>query len=329
MRVEERGQAGGAERRGLHLVALVAHPAGSGGRVRHSPSRGRSGSGPASRTRARAAPGRPPDPGAGGPRPRPVPGRLVVPCRTSTWPPGTAGKRGPWGSAAPPRTPGSAASSLDTVTPPSINDATTVAMALPESTSSPIAASRRTSRRASARARGGPAGRRGGPPAREGARRRRAPRAGAGAPPGLPGARGAPPRQRPARRGPGGRRRRRPPAGGGRRAGRGAPAARAGALRGRLLPLGRARWREPAAAGRTTPPSRRSGTPLSKRPFGPPVGLAALAEAARLGLPLVALGGVEPGNAPRAFAAGATGVAAIRCWLDPAAAVAALLGGQG
>jgi thiamine-phosphate pyrophosphorylase len=66
----------------------------------------------------------------------------------------------------------------------------------------------------------------------------------------------------------------------------------------------------------------------SKRAFGPPVGLAALAGAARLGLPLVALGGVEPGNAAQAFAAGASGVAAIRAWLvgpDPAAAVAALL----
>jgi thiamine-phosphate pyrophosphorylase len=66
----------------------------------------------------------------------------------------------------------------------------------------------------------------------------------------------------------------------------------------------------------------------SKRPFGPPVGLAALAAAVPLGLPLVALGGVEPGNAAQAFAAGAAGVAAIRAWLvgpDPAAAVAALL----
>ena len=66
----------------------------------------------------------------------------------------------------------------------------------------------------------------------------------------------------------------------------------------------------------------------SKRGFGPPVGLAALAAAARLGLPLVALGGVEPERAPEAFAAGAAGVAVIRAWLaapDPAAAVAALL----
>jgi thiamine-phosphate pyrophosphorylase len=66
----------------------------------------------------------------------------------------------------------------------------------------------------------------------------------------------------------------------------------------------------------------------SKRAFGAPVGLAALAEASRLGLPLVALGGVEPGNAAQAAGAGARGVAAIRAWLvgpAPAAQVAGLL----
>ncbi len=66
----------------------------------------------------------------------------------------------------------------------------------------------------------------------------------------------------------------------------------------------------------------------SKRADGPPLGLGVLAAAARLGLPLVALGGVEPENAAQAVAAGAAGVAAIRAWLtgpDPAAAVAALL----
>jgi thiamine-phosphate pyrophosphorylase len=66
----------------------------------------------------------------------------------------------------------------------------------------------------------------------------------------------------------------------------------------------------------------------SKRPFGPPVGLAALAGATSLGLPLVALGGVTPANAAQAVAAGAAGVAAIRAWLEgsePAARVAALL----
>jgi thiamine-phosphate pyrophosphorylase len=70
----------------------------------------------------------------------------------------------------------------------------------------------------------------------------------------------------------------------------------------------------------------------SKRPYGPPQGLAALAAAARLGLPLVALGGVDGRNAPQAYAAGASGVAAIRAWLtgpEPAAAVARLLAARG
>ncbi|HET9599189.1 MAG TPA: thiamine phosphate synthase [Anaeromyxobacteraceae bacterium] len=55
----------------------------------------------------------------------------------------------------------------------------------------------------------------------------------------------------------------------------------------------------------------------SKRAYGPPVGLEALAAAARLGFPLVALGGVEPANAAVAMAAGARGLAAIRAWLGP------------
>lgn len=62
----------------------------------------------------------------------------------------------------------------------------------------------------------------------------------------------------------------------------------------------------------------------SKRAFGAPVGVAALAAAARLGLPLVALGGVTPARVAEVMAAGATGVAAIRAWLegaDPGAAV--------
>lgn len=70
----------------------------------------------------------------------------------------------------------------------------------------------------------------------------------------------------------------------------------------------------------------------SKRPFGPPVGVGALAAAARLGLPLVALGGVVPERIPELRAAGAAGVAAIRAWLagpDPAAAVRALLAAWG
>jgi thiamine-phosphate pyrophosphorylase len=66
----------------------------------------------------------------------------------------------------------------------------------------------------------------------------------------------------------------------------------------------------------------------SKRAFGAPVGVGALREAARLGLPLVALGGLDAGRAPEALRAGAAGVAVIRAWLeapDPAAAVRALL----
>jgi thiamine-phosphate pyrophosphorylase len=65
----------------------------------------------------------------------------------------------------------------------------------------------------------------------------------------------------------------------------------------------------------------------SKRPFGPPVGVAALRSAAALGLPLVALGGMDAARAPEAVAAGASGVAVVRAWLlgsDPAAAVRAL-----
>jgi thiamine-phosphate pyrophosphorylase len=67
----------------------------------------------------------------------------------------------------------------------------------------------------------------------------------------------------------------------------------------------------------------------SKREYGPPLGVAALRGAARLGLPLVALGGIDPARAVEARAAGASGVAAIRAWLagdDPAGAVRALLG---
>jgi thiamine-phosphate pyrophosphorylase len=67
----------------------------------------------------------------------------------------------------------------------------------------------------------------------------------------------------------------------------------------------------------------------SKRGLGRPLGLGALEEAARLGLPLVGLGGIDAGRAAAVRAAGAQGVAAIRAWLaapDPAAAVRALLG---
>ena len=70
----------------------------------------------------------------------------------------------------------------------------------------------------------------------------------------------------------------------------------------------------------------------SKRPWGPPVGLQALREAARLGLPLVALGGVDAAGARAAAEAGASGVAAIRAWneaADPARAVRELLAASG
>lgn len=66
----------------------------------------------------------------------------------------------------------------------------------------------------------------------------------------------------------------------------------------------------------------------SKRALGSPVGLPALARASARGLPLVGLGGIDPGNAGAVRGAGAAGVAAIRAWLagpDPAAAVRALL----
>jgi thiamine-phosphate pyrophosphorylase len=66
----------------------------------------------------------------------------------------------------------------------------------------------------------------------------------------------------------------------------------------------------------------------SKRAYGPPVGLPVLREAAALGLPVIALGGITPARVPEVLAAGARGVAAIRAWLegdDPAAAVRALL----
>jgi thiamine-phosphate pyrophosphorylase len=66
----------------------------------------------------------------------------------------------------------------------------------------------------------------------------------------------------------------------------------------------------------------------SKRAYGPPLGVEALREAASVGVPLVALGGVTPALAPACLAAGATGVACIRAVCqapDPAAAVRAFL----
>ncbi len=66
----------------------------------------------------------------------------------------------------------------------------------------------------------------------------------------------------------------------------------------------------------------------SKRRYGPPVGPDALRRAAALGLPLVALGGVDLSSAPAVVRCGAAGVGVIRAWLaapDPAAAVRALV----
>jgi thiamine-phosphate pyrophosphorylase len=62
----------------------------------------------------------------------------------------------------------------------------------------------------------------------------------------------------------------------------------------------------------------------SKRRYGSPVGLAALADAARIGLPLIAIGGIEPDGVASAIGAGAHGVACIRAFAaarDPAVTV--------
>jgi thiamine-phosphate pyrophosphorylase len=65
----------------------------------------------------------------------------------------------------------------------------------------------------------------------------------------------------------------------------------------------------------------------SKRSYGPPLGIGALAEAARVGLPLLALGGVDAADVPELVAAGAYGLACIRPVMaanDPAQAVRTL-----
>jgi len=62
----------------------------------------------------------------------------------------------------------------------------------------------------------------------------------------------------------------------------------------------------------------------SKRAFGAPLGTAAITAAARTGLPVVAVGGVGPGQVRDALAAGASGVACIRAVMaapDPFLAV--------
>jgi len=55
----------------------------------------------------------------------------------------------------------------------------------------------------------------------------------------------------------------------------------------------------------------------SKRPFGPPVGLGALREAAaRLKIPVLALGGIKIDNFHKALGAGAAGIAAISMFTE-------------
>ena len=54
-----------------------------------------------------------------------------------------------------------------------------------------------------------------------------------------------------------------------------------------------------------------------KRRFGPAQGLERLQRAADAGLPVLAVGGVDPGNAASLAGAGAHGVAAIRAFADP------------
>lgn len=55
----------------------------------------------------------------------------------------------------------------------------------------------------------------------------------------------------------------------------------------------------------------------SKTAYGPPPGLEGLRRATGYGLPVLALGGIEPANLPAVAAAGAAGVAGIRCFQDP------------
>ncbi len=65
----------------------------------------------------------------------------------------------------------------------------------------------------------------------------------------------------------------------------------------------------------------------AKRRYGPPLGTAALTAATAIGVPLIAIGGIEPATVDGVLAAGARGVACIRAVMaapDPAAAVHAL-----
>ncbi len=64
----------------------------------------------------------------------------------------------------------------------------------------------------------------------------------------------------------------------------------------------------------------------SKAAYGPPPGLAGLAEAVRAGLPVIALGGVNPERLPPLAEAGAHGAAAIRAFQQAGSAEAMLRG---
>lgn len=62
----------------------------------------------------------------------------------------------------------------------------------------------------------------------------------------------------------------------------------------------------------------------AKRRYGAPLGMGVVAEAARAGMPLIAIGGIDPGDVAGVLASGAHGVACIRavmCAPDPAGAV--------
>ncbi len=55
----------------------------------------------------------------------------------------------------------------------------------------------------------------------------------------------------------------------------------------------------------------------SKAPYGPPPGVAGLRRAVACGLPVIAVGGIDPERMAEVAAAGAAGVAGIRAFFDP------------
>jgi thiamine-phosphate pyrophosphorylase len=115
-----------------------------------------------------------------------------------------------------------------------------------------------------------------------------------------------------------------------------APLRRLAAERGRLLLFGRSTHSlAEVAAARGDGADYATFGPVwptpSKAAYGPPPGLEGLREAAALGLPLLALGGVDARRLAAAAAAGAHGAAGVRCFEDAAAthelaAAAAALG---